>query len=183
MAIQLLLFGTSWNAFCCCSVLELFFFNTFDLWLVGTWICRGSTVYNYTAHLNYRRQKKQDEMKENCWTSLMSQQGWVIELFDCKHALFSRKREDGPQRQFRDHQHCLPGCLGLHHCLYSNKPDGLLLNSWGWAQPEKLCRWGFPTEFGGRVPGYGIVALAVSEGETHSPSGLRKQNIEQRGCS
>ena len=61
--------------------------------------------------------------------------------------------------------------------------DGLLLNSWGWAQPEKLCRWGFPTEFGGRVPGYGIVALAVSEGETHSPSGLRKQNIEQRGCS
>ena len=90
------------------------FFNTFDLWLVGTWICRGSTVYNYTAHLNYRRQKKQDEMKENCWTSLMSQQGWVIELFDCKHALFSRKREDGPQRQFRGHQ---------NHPLSFNRPD------------------------------------------------------------
>ena len=78
--------------------LFFFFFNTFDLWLVGTWICRGFTVYNDTAHLNYKGQKKQDEMKENCWTSLMSQQGWIIELFDCEHALFSRKRKDGPPK-------------------------------------------------------------------------------------
>lgn len=96
--------------------LKLFFFflNTFDLWLVGTWIRRGFTVYNDTAHLNYKGQKKQDEMKENCWTSLMSQQGWSIELFDCEHALFSRKREDGPQRQFRGHQ---------NHTQSFNRPD------------------------------------------------------------
>ena len=113
-----------WNFLECFLLLFCFgtFFNTFDLWLVGTWICRGSTVYNYTAHLNYRRQKKQDEMKENCWTSLMSQQGWVIELFDCKHALFSRKREDGPQRQFRGHQ---------NHPLSFNRPDSPQLKSRG----------------------------------------------------
>lgn len=64
----------------------------------------------------------------------MSQQGWVIELFDCEHALFSRERKDGPQRQFRGHQ---------NHPLSFNRPDSPQLKSRG---QDSLVGSGQPVE-------------------------------------
>ena len=62
----------------------------------------------------------------------------------------------------------------VNHRISINRPDGLQLNPWGWDHPEKLCRWGFPTGLEGRVPGYGITALVVSEDGTPLPQWVGK---------
>ena len=165
-----------WNFLECFLLLLLLCFGTFlnnffDLWLVGTWICRGFTVYNDTAHLNYRGQEKQDEKKENCWTSLMSQQGWLMELFDSEHALFSRKGKDGPQRQFRGHQ---------NHPLSFNRPDSPQLKSKG---QDCLAGLGQPVEPWGQSLGATAPTRQSCRGGTPGPAGLESRALNQKGLS
>lgn len=55
----------------------------------------------------------------------------TIELVPCDHVILFQTREEGPQRQFRDHQGCLFGFKSGGQHLGSNRPDDAQLKVMG----------------------------------------------------